>query len=408
METSVLKLPEQIWGSCVVPMLKLGDVVRLDSALCAAQHRPRLCEIYAASALLTVVVRDNITASWMISRGLKFVSLVADQYVSQNMLIRLCAQCPTLQSLDIMCSNLVNATIEQITAHCTNLVSVKLGNWSLMNLNSIAAVARNCHKLHRLELKKVLPSNDSDQLFLDLTMSCPLLEDISLDLTAVSDQALTHFATHCKHLKRVALENSRSVGAIGLTSIAQHCPDLMKLSLSDCTIPDAAIIVVAEWCRKLQILYLYGVRNLTDTGLAALAKSNPGITSVTLFDLSCTGVSIEAFCVYCPLIETLKIDGNKKIRDHLLPMMAAHLRHLRILYLCDGGITNEDIMQLAESCRELCSLNIHRNVAEPVSDEAIAVLVRRCSKLKELWLSMLFRKVDLQMAIEIAQRQDSL
>jgi len=144
--------------------------------------------------------------------------------------------------------------------------------------------------------------------------------------------------------------------------VAQLCPDLSSLDVSNSIVTDTALKAVAVACPLLSSLNVGGTNKITDEGIMAIAASCHMLASL---DVSGTGKvsdeGIEAIAASCPALTSLDVWGTGgRITDKGIKAIAASCPALTSLNVrfTEGKVTNEGIHAIVASCPALTSLDV--------------------------------------------------
>ena len=219
-------------------------------------------------------------------------------------------------------------------------------------------------------------SAHGDLLACGLAAACPRLEVLSLEYTSFCDEDLEVLADGCPEL-RVFEVHSAEIGDQGLTalarlkqlrtlnlgfevaldatpaafgSLARGCPLLSALDAggfdpqSSSELPnDDMLLELAGHCRSLTSLWVPESRSrITDTGVVAIARANPSLTSLNLGSTSypawpgdgadITDASLRALARHCPKLKTLNVRACEQISEEAIAALEAS---------CAGGLRVE-------------------------------------------------------------------
>eukprot|EP00850_Spirogloea_muscicola_P003680 SM000015S01180 [mRNA] locus=s15:239146:240404:+ [translate_table: standard] len=143
---------------------------------------------------------------------------------------------------------------------------------------------------------------------LSLLGTCERLRVLRIGISAeVTDSGCESLGC-CSALEDVDLYRCAQVTDTGMAAIARGCPRLRQANLSYCArLTDAAFRALAG-CRALQNLEVRGLQGLTSEGLAALAE---GCTRITEMDVKrCTGLGdagLVAVARLCPSLRQVNL-----------------------------------------------------------------------------------------------------
>jgi F-box/leucine-rich repeat protein 2/20 len=115
---------------------------------------------------------------------------------------------------------------------------------------------------------------------------------------------------------------------LGITKIAEGCPNLLNLALkSNDDITDVSIVRIAEMCPLLQSLDLKDCLNLTDICVVRLAERCHDLDTLILgnsveYNLNITDLSISMLAEGCPTLHTLNLQYCHYITDSCVISLA--------------------------------------------------------------------------------------
>ncbi|KAF9979049.1 hypothetical protein BGZ73_007151 [Actinomortierella ambigua] len=184
-----------------------------------------------------------------------------------------------------------------------------------------------------------------------------------------------------------------------LQIILDHCPNLARLTLSECTrITDRGLEMIrdSECVAREQLvsLHLAGCWRITDKGLASLVASVPAASvDDTVSDCREDTAASTASSTAEPSddlvhlrLESFDIAGCWQVTDQgvttVLRACGVYLTHLRVSS-CEL-VTGDTVLELAEHCPKIRWLDLART--GPIHDAAIQALATHCHQLE--WLTL--------------------
>ena len=312
------------------------------------------------------------------------------------------------------------ATVQDVASNCPQLTSLKAEGDYYFNRhgNRDNAIARN-------------------QAIESLFRTRPLLTEVDLSDSSLSDAAVRTLGNHGKHLRKLFLRENRSITDDPFYAVSQGCPRLEVLELDYCDrITDETLIMLAGeyaegWeeggcplltnvtldectkitdvggvalskCSRLRILKLQGTgcgdatlcaigrncpeltelctgyhKNTTDRGGAAVAQGCAKLASLTFFADGTSDATLRALAAGCPALNYLFIGSASDLGIEAIARGCSQLASLS----CDADLSDAALLALAAGCPGLNDLQIG---SARLTDRGIVVLAQRCLELTEL------------------------
>ena len=143
---------------------------------------------------------------------------------------------------------------------------------------------------------------------------------------------------------------------------------------------------LAENCRNLTYLSLYGCKSLSDEGAIPLIQSS--CTPLQALDLSLTkitNVTLEAIAASCPLLEVLRVNTCSAITGEGVAKVAQACPLLRYINANNCRVKDNHLSTLARSCKFLQTLSVSSN--EDIGDAGFLMCARGLPRLQKFILS---------------------
>jgi len=137
-----------------------------------------------------------------------------------------------------------------------------------------------------------------------LAKGCPYLENLFIDQTPnLTDEGIFYLASGCQNLRELFLSDCPKIGDASLRHIAKYCPQLQVLILGNRMITDSGLTEIARNCVGLRSLILldavYSANQLysfiTDVSFLALAQYCPHLESLCISDVNITDQGLLNF-----------------------------------------------------------------------------------------------------------------
>ncbi|XP_044470454.1 F-box protein SKIP2-like [Mangifera indica] len=230
---------------------------------------------------------------------------------------------------------------------------------------------------------------------------------------SVNDDAFILISLRCQKLTCLKLRGCREITDHGISTFAQNCKTLKKLSCGSCTFGAKGINSVLDHCfllEELSIKRLRGIRDgtqLIGPGFSAASS----LKSICLKELV-NGQSFEPLVIGAKNLRTLKIIRCLGDWDRVLNIIgnskstSLNEIHIERLQLTDIGLTaiskcscienlhivkapecsNTGLVCIAQKCSLLRKLHIDGWRSNRIGDEALIAVARHCPNLQELVL----------------------
>ncbi|KAL6072289.1 UV-damaged DNA-binding protein rad7 [Balamuthia mandrillaris] len=160
---------------------------------------------------------------------------------------------------------------------------------------TVAAVARQCKKLHSI----------------DVAWCSNIVDDSLLDRLGKA------FGERLQHIN---LEMCFSISDAGVDSLCQYCPNLKHLRLKNCQhLTDQSLYAIGRFCKSLVALNISGCTGCTWEGVKAILRSNgPSIQALSLLGVNLLSSSsqeemLSHLLSSCPALKALDLPGEE---DH--------------------------------------------------------------------------------------------
>ena len=191
-----------------------------------------------------------------------------------------------------------------------------IGNKGLIELGQY------CKKLKRLRIETENEQREDEEArvtqrgLIAISNGCPELEYISVNVSNITNQALTHIGTHLKNLCDFRL------------TLLNHQQVIPDFPLED------GVKELLQGCVKLRRFALY-LRSggLTDEGLEYIGRFGVNLKWILLGYCGQTDEGLLAFSRGCPSLQKLEIRGCKFFSEVKLGVAASNLKSLRYLWV---------------------------------------------------------------------------
>ncbi|TVU32513.1 hypothetical protein EJB05_24244 [Eragrostis curvula] len=251
--------------------------------------------------------------------NLELLNLNACQKLTDKGIEAATSICPNLQGFSIYwIVGLTDSSIMHITKNCKQILDLNLSGCKNISDKGLRLIANNYQGLKKLNITRPADTK-SDILFRCVKLTDDGLQEVLQKCTSLESlnlYALSSFTD--KVYKEIgSLTNLTFLdlcGAQNLTDDAlacmSRCGGLTYLNLTWCVrVTDVGVIAIAQGCRSLELLSLFGIVWVTDACLEALSKSC--CRSLTTLDVNgCIGIkrrSRDDLLKLFPLLSCFKV-----------------------------------------------------------------------------------------------------
>ncbi|WOK97142.1 F-box protein [Canna indica] len=241
-------------------------------------------------------------------QGLQDLNLNGCQKISDKGIEAITSCCSKLRTLSLYWNiRLTDLGMEHIVNSCRNVVSLNLSGCKNVSDCSLNLIADNYKELEELNITRCIKLTDTG--LQQILLKCSLLQSLNLyALSSFTDAAYKQIA-RLSHLTFLDLCGAQNLSDQSLACIAR-CKKLVSLNLTWCVrITDLGVAAIAEGCRSLEFLSLYGMVGVTDACLEALSKFCSS-TLTTLDVNGCIGIkkrSHDDLLQLFPLLRCFKV-----------------------------------------------------------------------------------------------------
>jgi len=182
-------------------------------------------------------------------------------------------------------------------------------------------------------------------------------------------------------LKTLNLDNS-NISDRGVRYFATRSPDLSDINLASCPISDLSLSLIAQFCKKVEVLNLSGCDKITNYGVQIVAQEMKSLLrELNLNDCrNVNGKALEYLKFYCDGLTRLMLRDTGVTGDEIVQL--CDVLSLTELNLHGLPITDDHLRLISSSQPSLEILDI--SFCRDVTEEGIKCLVRETPNLQEL------------------------
>lgn len=293
--------------------------------------------------------------------SVRHLDLADCRKLSHEVMVQVLPRCSSLRSLSLaLCTNVTTAVLAQVAAQCTPLESVDLSGCRIED-DSLLALAK-CSRLKSIKLNAC--ANITNKALMAVAARWPALQTCSLvGCEKLTDAAVSSLAKHCPSLALLDLSRCKNVSNASVMQVAERCPALQSLGLDQCqSISDEAILSLSKRCGNLQAILLGGTYKITDDALAQV--------------IARAGAKLQV----------VNLAGCEKLTSASVMAIAHHCPNLRVFNMSDcNNVSNEALIHVLRSCPSLVKLNLAR--CKQLKSEVLVAAAQNCPELQQLVLS---------------------
>ncbi|KAJ8311739.1 hypothetical protein KUTeg_011094, partial [Tegillarca granosa] len=203
----------------------------------------------------------------------------------------------------------------------------------------------------------------------------------------VTDSALVTLTSYSDRVTYLDLTDTKELSCEGTMKVAEGCPDLVELQLTQCIkITDNSIIELTVGCPLLEHLILTRC-NLTDKSIQEIKKN------LKVLDISCfpsTPAAISQVMKNCTLLECINLSLNSFVDDECIEMVAKYGSNLKRLYCVSCSITDQGLEMIGKYSKTIQHLDVRW--CENLTVEGVRTVSLTCPSLRYIYLG--FRNCD--------------
>ncbi|KAH9737655.1 F-box protein [Citrus sinensis] len=221
-------------------------------------------------------------------QDLESLNLNGCQKISDKGIEIISSTCPELKVFSIYWNvRVTDIGIQHLVKNCKHIIDLNLSGCKNLLDKSLQLIADNYQELESLNLTRCVKLTDGG--LQKILIKCSSLRSLNLyALSGFTDEAYKKISL-LAHLKFLDLCGAQNLSDEGLACIAK-CKNLVSLNLTWCVrITDVGVMAIAEGCSSLEFLSLFGIVGVTDKCLEVLSRfcSN---TLTTLDVNGCVGI----------------------------------------------------------------------------------------------------------------------
>uniref|UniRef100_A0A7S2W5M0 FHA domain-containing protein n=1 Tax=Mucochytrium quahogii TaxID=96639 RepID=A0A7S2W5M0_9STRA len=331
-----------------------------------------LWNIFCSYLEVTEVFRFREVASGFFENNNRYLDTIPSirwsHLWNQHEMGQMLKRCSKVKTIDASgCYNMSDSQVEMIAECLPTIQNLDLSGCSRISIKAVKALAENCTSIRSLRLRacKRIATKESVAYLMKVAETCSNIEHLDLRCCNMEDSSLIALVTKCKNLK------SLDIGSTGFANVS-----------------DSVLFMLANNCKKLEKLGVMCCRNITDNGVAAIARGCGA--SLKTFIVHCcfelTNASLISLANNCKKLENLNIHRCLKISDYGIEKLASGCGStLRVLDVSACKITDVAMTAIANNCPHLRVLDVRS--CESINSESIKKIALSCPELEQIDLS---------------------
>jgi hypothetical protein len=377
----LVSLPDTHAFTVLTEWITLKDVIFLDTAFCSRNARNLWCALISSPHAVFAAFENNqehldctVTfINWVVRRGVHLVFLKAPGKLDvmpglRKDFFETSGICLKRMNVTGALSNVLFDSAEfctRIEALCVS--DCRYGDaeeTSVLGCLAVeqallCAVRASCETLQTLQFSSCR-SFGEDTIIAAATL-CSQLYHLDLHSTTLTNAGLRTITQTCRLLHHINIGCCDELSDAGIIALAQHCPQLKQLDVSELDLTDAAMTALASSCHLLRVLTIGRNNNITDVSILAIAAGCPLLESLCIpLCGNITDDSITALARGCAHLHQLYLGSMPAVTDTALTALATHCGELTELWVsCCSGITDVGVLQVVEKCAQLQCITLN-------------------------------------------------
>ncbi|KAM0941765.1 putative F-box domain, leucine-rich repeat domain superfamily, F-box-like domain superfamily [Dioscorea sansibarensis] len=273
------------------------------------------------------------------------------------------------------CLSIGDDGITAVALHCSSLSDLELRNCHLITDAGIRSISKHCLKLKRISLHSC---NFGPQGINSIIQHCSLLQDLSLS-------KFSRFSSPINGSKSLKIISLRYLyGGRALLPLISQSPNLKSLRIINCSGTwDKHLEEASLHANKIMDVLLEAI-DVSDRGLRALSMQ-VNLETLWLADTHrCTDEGVISVIEKCKELKEIGIRKLKKVGEKSLVAIARKCVNLKLLALARVAVTGRSLVLVAQSCCSLESLLI--NGGKRIGDGEMMCVLAKCLGLRWLFI----------------------
>ncbi|KAG9301667.1 hypothetical protein G9A89_016738 [Geosiphon pyriformis] len=291
--------------------------------------------------------------------------------------------CPRLEHLILRGGALNKRQVANIAQRIPNIKFIKLNGIDVHDGEAFLALAKNCHYLEELSLKKDIECEG--EVLVEIVKKCSRISKLCIEHKGYEDEIMNRVFRHCPNLNYLNLNQCINLSEDFLVNIYRFCPKLTGLLITNMyEIMNEFILATASYFKNSPSLSIQKVDRPWDNQVDAneskidvcLAECDFGriidfyrtrpqiLKKLTLTNVTLNKRSLGIICESLD-VSLLNLDRVAGIQKEDILDAVPKLRNLETLYVLFqtyeiNPLLREEQQKLAEACPSLTYIMWHR------------------------------------------------
>ncbi|CAN4088564.1 unnamed protein product [Withania somnifera] len=290
---------------------------------------------------------------------------------------------------------ITDRSLVALSMNCLNLQGIEMDGCPFVTLKGIVTILRSCAALSWISVSEMHIAQSSDG-FQCLATSCRSLEKIEVSNSSISNEFLVMVANACLPLNTVSLCWCADFTLSGISKLLCAYQSLKLLSLVHVDfLTDECMNDLAKYLRCLVAIDLSGCVKLTGLTFLTLARNCPSLEEVTMEN---AGFGMKVCFhngVKNPRIRVVSLGGNWFLDDDSLMNVALMCPNMEFLDVSScASLTDLGVISALEVCNKIRNLQLNncpaiKHIGKGVELPNLEVIGAAGSELNDEGLAMI-------------------
>lgn len=298
------------------------------------------------------------------------------------------------------CLHITDIGYKIISETCNNLTVLNLSQMTSLSSTSLQLLLKANPRLVYLCLEKSFNAA-TDSTLRVLATHCPLIKTLSLSYCSlISDAGILYLAEKSKNIKELSLAHCYDISSHALCALTKACNQITVISLEWCfNVDDDLLDSLRKNCKNLQVLGIEHCSRVTDYGISRLVSSAKNLCFLSADSCDLLGSNtLRSIATSLHNIQDLYVNNCDRVNDEALELLVTHCTRLNSIGIEECNISDRAVLAITKHCRDLKVLGLNGN--PKVTNTSVILLAINLSAIERLYISN--TKITNQAVIAIA------